>query len=233
VLDEIVKAVQVEPNQYVQVEREEIEDIELETSHTIDIVKFVPQIEIDDLYYDKPYYIVPDGEIGQEAFAVIRAALDEKGMAGIGRVVFSRRERSIVLKPYGTTGMTGVTLWYPYELRDAAEFFNAVPEQKIEAETLQLAHQLIRAKAGQFDPAEFEDRYEKALKEIIAAKQRGATVLRPAAAKAAPQVINLMDALKKSVHEAAAGSTARRKPQITGPLDWRSLLREVEPAPQY
>jgi DNA end-binding protein Ku len=197
----------------VQVEREEIEDIELETSHTIDIVKFVPQIEIDDLYYDKPYYIVPDGEIGQEAFAVIRAALDEKGMAGIGRVVFSRRERSIVLKPYGKTGMTGVTLRYPYELRDAAEFFNAVPEQKIEAETLQLAHQIIRAKAGHFDPAEFEDRYEKALKEIIAAKQRGATVLRPAAAKPAPQVINLMDALKKSVREAAAGSTAQRKPQ--------------------
>ena len=110
-------------------------------------------------------------------------------------------------------GMSGVTLRYPYELRDPTEFFDVIPEQRIEPETLQLAHQLIRAKAGHFDAAEFEDRYEKALQEIIAAKQRGATVLRPAAAKAAPQVINLMDALKKSVREAAAGSTAQRKPQ--------------------
>jgi Ku protein len=165
VLDEIVKAVRVEPNQYVQVEREEIEDIELETSHTIDIVKFVPQIEIDDLYYDKPYYIVPDGEIGQEAFAVIRAALDEKGMAGIGRVVFSRRERSIVLKPYCTTGMTGVTLRYPYQLRDARS-------------------SLTRSRSRR-------------------SKRR----------RCSSRTSSYAHALKKSVREAAAGSTAQRKPQ--------------------
>jgi DNA end-binding protein Ku len=156
---------------------------------------------------------------GQEAFAVIRAALDEKGMAGIGRVVFSKRERSIVLKPCGKTGMAGVTLRYPYELRDSGELFNSIPEQNIQPDMIALAHQLIRAKSGSFNPSEFEDRYEKALKELIAAKQKGLPLLRTAGTAVSPQVINLMDALKKSVREATAKSaTQRRQPQPAAAL---------------
>jgi DNA end-binding protein Ku len=211
--DDIVKAFQFEKDNYIQFEPEEIEALALDTSHTLDIVSFVPESEIDDLYYNSPYFVVPgDQEHAAEAFAVIREALSEKGMVGIGRVVFGSREHMIALRPRGK-GMVGTTLFYPYEVKKEATLFAEIPDIKIDREMVSMAHQLMKSKQGHFEPQKFEDRYESALRELVAKKQKGVTVKSAVSARASGNVINLMDALKKSVHESA--STERRKPRAS------------------
>jgi len=147
--NDIIKGYQVDKNVYVQVENEELEALQVESSHTIEIDKFVPLDQIDARFFDSPYYIVPNDKVGQDAFAVIREAMADKKMVGLGRVVISKRERPIILQPSGR-GLRGMTLRYPYEVRAEDEYFTDIPDVKISKEMLQLAEHIVKTKSGEF-----------------------------------------------------------------------------------
>ena len=155
-------------------EDEELEAIRIESTHTIDIESFVPRDQVDERYLDTPYYIAPDDKVAQEAFAVIRDAMQEKGRAGIARVVMARRERMILLEPLGK-GIVATLLRYPYEVRGEDAYFESIPDLKLPAEMKNLAGHIIETKAADFDPSQFEDRYEKAVVDLIQSKQGGRT----------------------------------------------------------
>jgi DNA end-binding protein Ku len=164
---------EVAKGQYLMVEDAELEAIEIESTHTIEIDSFVPRSEIDQRYFDTPYYVMPSEPVGQEAFAVIREAMRGKGVVALGRLVLSKRERVIALEPYDK-GLLGTTLRYPYELREAQDYFCDLPNVSIVPNMLKLAEHILDSKAAAFDPATFRDRYEEALLAHLKAKQAGA-----------------------------------------------------------
>ncbi len=206
---DIVKGYEVEKGQYIELEPEELEAIALESKRTIEIEEFVPKDEIDDLYLADPYYVAPDGEVGQQAFAVIREAIRNEAMVAIGKVVFTSREHIIALEPRGK-GMMGVTLRYPYEVRKPDEYFADIENEKVPKDMLDLATHIVDTKRGKFQPEKFEDEYEDALKELLRKKQKGEKIEQPKE-RAPSNVINLMDALRKSV-QGERGGSERRKP---------------------
>jgi DNA end-binding protein Ku len=185
-------------NEYLPVEDEELDNLALESTHTIEIEKFVDRSEIDERYLDSPYYIVPEDKVGQEAFAVIRDAMKRKNMVGLGRVVLSRRERIVMLESF-EKGLMATTLRYAYEIRDAGPYFEDIPTIKLPGEMVELAGHILETKAGHFDPAEFQDRYETAVVEMLKQKQAGMPPKKEAPAAPRPQVINLMEALRRSI----------------------------------
>jgi DNA end-binding protein Ku len=160
---DIIKGYEVGKGQYLEVNPEELEAIALESKHTIEIDEFAPKDQIDELYLNNPYYLVPDGDVGAEAFAVIREAIIKEGMVAIGKVVFTSREHIIALEARGK-GMLGVTLRYPYEVRNEEEYFDDIPEPKITKDMLGLATHIVETKTGEFDPKKFQDQYEDAVK---------------------------------------------------------------------
>jgi DNA end-binding protein Ku len=176
----------------------------------IDIDEFVPKKEIDELYLNSPYYIAPDGEVGQQAFAVIREAIRKEGMVAIGKVVFTSREHIIALEARGK-GLLGITLRYPYEVRNEADYFDDIPDEKIPKDMLDLASHIVETKAAHFDPSKFDDRYEDALKDLLRKKQEGKPIERPER-REPTNVVNLMDALRRSV-ETEGGLSAKAKPR--------------------
>ena len=206
---DIIKGYQVGKGEYLELAPEESEAIAIESKRTIDIDEFVPRKEIDELYFNSPYYIVPDGEVGQQAFAVIREAIRKEGMVAIGKVVFTSREHIIALEARGK-GLLGVTLRYPYEVRKETEYFDDIPEEKIPKDMLDLASHIVESKAGHFAPERFEDQYEEALKELLKKKQSGQRIEAPREREPS-KVVNLMDALRRSV-ETERGGGERRKP---------------------
>src|SRR6266540_6680233 len=155
--DDVVRGYEVAKGQYTVVEDEEIEAIQIESTRTIDIDQFVPKDEIDERYTDSPYYIAPDGQVGQDAFAVIRDTISKMNMVALGRVVLTRREHVIALEPRGR-GLLGMTLRYPYEVRDEQPYFVDIPELKLPKEMLDLAAHIVETRSGHFDPSQFEDR---------------------------------------------------------------------------
>jgi DNA end-binding protein Ku len=169
----------------------------------------VPQKEIDELYLGNPYYLVPDGEVGQQAFAVIREAIKEKGMVAIARVVFTSREHVIALEPRGK-GMMGITIRYPYEVRDDKDYFDDIPTEKVTKDMLELAAHIVKTKQGHFQPDKFEDRYEEAVKDLIKRKSHGEKIERPEREEPS-NVVSLMDALRASVEGKAGKKGERRK----------------------
>ncbi len=185
-------------NEYMPVEDEELDNLALESTHTIDIEKFVPRSEIDERYLDSPYYLTPEDKVGQDAFAVIREAMRRKGVVGLGKVVISRRERIVMLEPF-EQGLIATTLRYGYEVRDAKAYFEDIPPLKLPDEMVQLAEHILDTKTGHFDTAEFEDRYENAVVEMLKQKQAGMPVKKEAPVAAPGTVVNLMDALRRSV----------------------------------
>jgi len=207
--EEIVKGYEVRKGHYVEITDDELEAVAIESTHTIEIDQFVPKSEIDELYWNIPYYIAPDGEVGQQAFAVIRGAIEKKDMVALGHVVLTTREHVIAVEARGK-GMLGVTLRYPYEIRDAAHHFNEIPDEKVPKDMLDLAVHIVETRAGHFEPEKFEDRYENALKELIKKKQRGEKIEKPKERPPA-QVINLMEALKRSA--TAERSAVRSHPR--------------------
>jgi DNA end-binding protein Ku len=217
--DDLVRGYELSKGQYIEVSDEELEAIEIESTRTIDIDEFVPKSEIDALYVDAPYYIAPDGDVGQEAFAVIRATIEAMNKVALGRVVLTRREHVIALEPRGK-GLLGTTLRYPYEVRDAKEYFDDIPDRKIPKDMLELASHIVKTKSGHFHPEQFTDHYEDALKDLLKRKQAGETI-KPSKQKEPAKVINLMDALRRSVQaetpagpkKAARGRTTRRQPR--------------------
>lgn len=209
---DIIKGYEIEKGHYVELTSDELEAVAIESRRTIEIDKFVPRHEIDELYIRDPYYIVPDGEVGQQAFAVIREAVRKEEMVALGKVVLTSREHIIMLEPRDN-GMMGVTLRYPYEVRAAKEYFDEIKEEKVPKDMLDLAVHIVDTKKGSFDPAEFEDQYEDALKELIEKKRKGVKIEAPSAPSKS-NVINLMDALRQSVN--ADKSSGHRKSAARG-----------------
>jgi DNA end-binding protein Ku len=207
---EIIKGYEVGKGQYIEIEPEELEAIAIESKRTIEIDKFVPKKEIDELYLNSPYYLAPDGDVGLQAFAVIREAIRKEGMVALGRVVFTSREHIIALEPRGK-GLLGITLRYPYEVRKEEEYFDDMPDEKIPKDMLELASHIVETKSRHFNPEEFEDHYEDALKELLKKKQAGEKIEAPKE-RAPAKVINLMDALRRSVEAERGGSAKRQVP---------------------
>jgi DNA end-binding protein Ku len=200
---------EVAKGQYLIVEDAELDAIEIESTHTIEIDSFVPRAQIDQRFFDTPYYVTPSEPVGQEAFAVIREAMRRKRMVALGRLVLSKRERVIALEAYDK-GLLATTLRYPDEVRKAEDYFCALPELTIAPDMLTLAEHIVDSKAGEFDPLTFRDRYEEALLAHLKAKQAGAVPERKPTFAAPRRVINLMEALRRSVAEDKKLAAARK-----------------------
>jgi DNA end-binding protein Ku len=211
--EDMARGYEVAKGQYLIVEDEELDAVQIESTRTIDIDQFVPKSEIDERYIDSPYYIAPDGQVGQDAFAVIRDTIGKLNMVALGRVVLTRREHVIALEPKGQ-GLMGLTLRYPYEIRDEASYFEDIPDLKLPKEMLDLATHIVNTKSGHFDPSLFQDRYENALIDLLKKKEAGEKI-EPSREVAAPRVVNLMDALRASIDaekkKAPAPSTEARR----------------------
>jgi DNA end-binding protein Ku len=208
---DIIKGYEVGKGEYIELEPEELEAVAIESTRTVEIDEFVPKKEIDEIYLNNPYYIVPDGEVGQQAFAVIREAIRKEGMVALGRVVFTSREHVIALEPRGK-GLLGITLRYPYEIRKEDQYFDDIENEKIPKDMLELASHIVETKSGHFNPQKFEDHYEEALKELLKKKQAGEKIEAPKEREPA-KVINLMDALRRSVSAERAGGGRRKPPR--------------------
>jgi DNA end-binding protein Ku len=210
---DIVKGYQVDKNVYVTVEDEELEALEIESTHTIEIDTFVPADSIDERFYDNPYYIVPNDKVGQDAFAVIRDAMKTRNVVGVGRVVIAKRERPIVLAPLGK-GLRGMTLRYPYEVRDEAEYLGEIPDVKVSGEMLKLAEHIVETKSTDFNPAEFVDHYEQAVVDLLKKKQAGVKITKQTPRLAAQQTGNVIDLLKRSLELEKEGNKKSKSPSI-------------------
>jgi DNA end-binding protein Ku len=206
--DDIVKGYEVSKGEYIELEPEELDAIALESTRVIEIETFVPKADIDELYLNSPYYIVPEGEVGQQAFAVIREAIRKEGMVALGKVVFTSREHVIAIEPRGK-GLMGVILRYPYEVRSEKTYFDDIENEKIPKDMLELASHIVDTKRGEFDPSAFEDRYEDALKALLRKKQKGEKI-EPAKEERPSNVINLMEALRQSVSAEKKGGERRK-----------------------
>jgi DNA end-binding protein Ku len=207
--EDIVKGYKVDTDTFIEVTKDELENVALESTRTIEIDEFVDRSEIDPRYLIRPYYLTPDGKVGHDAFAVIRETIREMNKVAIGRVVLTNREHIIALEPLDK-GLMGTLLRYPYEVRDAQEYFDDIQDVKVTKDMLDLARHIVNQKAGHFEPEKFEDQYEAALVELINSKRAG----KPVTAKARPRgenVVDLMDALRKSVGGAARETEAPKK----------------------
>jgi len=205
---DIVKGYEIEKGHYVVVTNEEIQNVRLETTRTIDIERFVDETEIDRLYWDDPYYLAPDGEMAVEAFSVIREAMGKAGKVALARVVMHQRERLLALEPRDR-GILAYSIRTKDEVRDPKEIFGHIPAIKPDPKMIDIAARIIEQQEGPFDPSQFTDRYEEALRALIKEKQKahGRQVTAPEPQEA--EVIDLMEALRRSLGE---GGGARRKP---------------------
>jgi DNA end-binding protein Ku len=225
--EDVGRGYEVAKGQYIQVEDEELEKIQIESTHTIEIDSFVPRDEIDERYIDSCYYIAPTDKVGQEAFAVIRDAIRDRNLVGLGRVVLTRRERVMMLEAFDK-GLLATSLRYASEVREAGVYFEDIPELKLPKEMSELAGHIIDTKASHFDPKKFEDHYENALVELLRTKQAG-RVIEPIRDEApAPQrVINLMDALRASLGTEAGAGKKPPAPSTRARAGGRSAAKET------
>ncbi len=221
--EDIMKGYKVDTDTYIEVSKDELEDIALESTRTIEIDEFVPKSDIDERYLIRPYYLVPDGKVGHDAFAVIRETIRSMDKVAIGRVVLTNREHIIALEPLDK-GLMGTLLRYPYEVRNEKEYFDDIQDVKVTKDMLDLAKHIVEQKSGSFEPEKFEDRYESALVELINQKRNGMTD-RETAPKSSGNVINLMDALKTQPHEREAG---RPPPKAKGKKPRKAVAGQRE-----
>jgi DNA end-binding protein Ku len=211
-----VRGFEVEKDQYVTVTDEELEAVKLETKHSINIDAFVKKSEIDERYIERPYYIVPDEDGDDEAFAVIREALRRKGMVAIGQIILQRRENIIAIEPY-KQGMVGYLLRYPTEIRASGRYFSEIKRVDVDDEMVDLASTIIDKKTTAFKPDQFKDHYEDAVRELLEEKRKGAKITTsvPKSAGGA-KVIDLMAALRKSVGAEPGRRAAARRTDSRG-----------------
>jgi DNA end-binding protein Ku len=199
---DLVRGFEVDKGRYVVVSDEEIQAVRLESTRTLDIERFVDAREIDRLYWNAPYYLTPDGKMAAEAFGVIREAMTRSGMLALGRVVLHQRERLMALEPRGK-GIVCYSLRTYDEVRPPQDFFDPIPDAKPDAKMVDIAERIIEQLEGPFDPTQFDDRYEEALKALIAEKQKGHKVEK-VQEQEDTNVVDLMDALRRSLGEAPA-----------------------------
>jgi DNA end-binding protein Ku len=226
--EDIVKGYELEKGQFIEVTKDELEEIALESTRTIEIDEFVDKAEIDPRYLIRPYYIRPDGKVGHDAFAVIRETIREMDKVAIGRVVLTNREHIIALEPMDK-GLVGTLLRYPYEVRSEQEYFDEVQDVKVTKDMLDLAKHIVNQKAGRFEPEKFEDHYETALIDLINQKRAGKTI-RPKDRPKGENVVDLMEALRRSVGQEAApakAAKASRKPKKAA-VDQKEMLMPIE-----
>jgi DNA end-binding protein Ku len=206
---DLVKGYEYEKGEYIVLTQDEIDDVRLESTRTIDIETFVEAAGIDRLYWDTPYYLVPDGKLAVEAFSVIREAMEKTSQVALGRVVMHQRERLLAIEPRDT-GMVAWTLRSHDEVRDAADLFDDIPDRKAEPKMVAIAEKIIEQQEGPFDPSKFTDRYEDALRALIKAKQSGKGRKVTAPEPDDTNVVDLMKALRQSLGGKAA-PTAKSK----------------------
>ncbi|MCC8966852.1 Ku protein [Bradyrhizobium sp. Pear76] len=212
--DQKGRGYEVSKGKYVEIEKDELEAVQIESNHTIDIDSFVPEGEIDKRYLDHPYYIRPDGKAGVDAFAVIRDAMKDQDRVALARIVLTNREHVIAIEPLDK-GMLGTTLRYPYEVRDADDYFDDIKSPKVTKDMIELAGHILDSKAGHFDPSKFKDEYETALRALVRRKAAGKPIKAAEREEKPGNVVNLMDALQQSLKSGKSGarrtgSTARR-----------------------
>ena len=205
---EIVKGYEIEKGRYVVVTDEEIKNVRLETTRTLDIERFVDQADIDRLYWNDPYYLTPDGDMAVEAYSVIREAMRKTGQVALGRLVMHQRERLMALEPRDK-GIVAFSLRSNREVKAASDFFDQIPASKPNPQMIDIATRIIEQQEGPFDPSQFNDRYEDALRALIKEKEKGKTISKPAEPKEA-EVIDLMEALKRSLGQTSGGGERRR-----------------------
>ena len=206
--EDIVKGYAIDKDNFVEVTKEELENVALELTRTIEIDEFVDRDEIDPRYLIRPYYLRPDGKVGHDAFAVIRETIRELNKVAIGRVVLTNREHIIALEPLDK-GLMGTLLRYPYEVRSEEEYFDEIQDVKITKDMLDLAKHIVNQKSGRFEPDKFEDQYETALVDLINQKRAGKSIT-PKGRPAAGNVVDLIEALRRSVGKDTAPAKARK-----------------------
>jgi len=213
--DQKARGYEISKGKFVEIEKDELEAVQIESNHTIDIDSFVPRDEIDRRYLNRPYYIVPDGKAGVDAFAVIRDAMKDQDRVALARIVLTNREHVMAIEPFAK-GLLGTTLRYPYELRDADDVFSGIKSPRITKDMIELASHILETKAAHFEPSKFKDEYENALKKLVRRKASGKPIEASQPERRESNVISLMDALKRSVkgktsaRRTAARSHARR-----------------------
>ena len=239
--EDIMKGYKIDTDTYIEVSKDELDDVALESTRTIEIDEFVPKSDIDGRYLIRPYYLVPDGKVGHDAFAVIRETIRSMNKVAIGRVVLTNREHIIALEPL-EKGLMGTLLRYPYEVRSEKEYFDDIQDVKVTKDMLDLAKHIVEKKSGSFEPDRFEDRYESALVDLINQKRNGLRTTAKAAPKSSGNVINLMDALKRSLasEKQAAPQAKTRRPrkgaegqrEMLLPISGKRAAKEDAKAPE-
>lgn len=203
-----VKGYEVDDGNFIHIEEEDIEAVQIESSHTMSLDGFVDKTSIEQIYLDTPYYVTPADKVSEEAFAVIRDALADKKMAGLARVVLYSRERPVVIEPLGK-GMVLTTLRYGNTVRQPDSVFEDIESVKTDQEMADLAEQIIDKNLAKFDPSTFDDHYEDALLELVRAKKAGRKAPKTKASPKPSNVVNLFDALKKSLDSEGDGKAGK------------------------
>jgi DNA end-binding protein Ku len=199
---DIVKGYEYRKGEYVTIEPDEIEHLRIPSRHTLEVAQFVDEDELDPEFFEKPYFVVPENDVQAEAFAVVRKALQTTKKVGLGKIAFGGREHLVAIAAPADdklAGMMAYTMRYVEELRNAADYFGEIKKVSVDEDQLSLAKELIKRKSGKFVPEKFKDEYEAALRELVEAKVKHAPIPREEPAPKSAKVINLMDALRKSV----------------------------------
>lgn len=224
---EIVKGYEIEKGRYVVITDDEIKAVRLSTTRTLDIERFVGEDEIDRLYWNDPYFLAPDGDMAVEAFAVIREAMKKEGRVALGRLVMHQRERLMALEARDK-GILAYTIRNKREVKQAEEIFGAIPEVKPPAQMVEIAAKIIDQLEGPFDPSQFNDRYEDALRALIKEKEKGHSVTAPQQPQEA-EVVDLMEALRRSLGQTSGGGE-RRKPAAKSAAGRTAAKKDAKPA---
>ncbi len=234
--NEIVKGYEYRKGEYVMIEPKELEELRVPSKHTVQVTQFVGLDELDPEYLEKPYFVVPEDDVQAEAFAVVRKALQKTKKAALGQIAFGGREHVIAITADNDDklgGMMAYTMRYQEELRDPAEYFKDIKKVAVNEDSLGLAMELIKKKAAKFDPGKFKDGYEAALRELVDAKIQHLPIPKDEVAKPSrSNVVNLMDALRKSVSggEAAAAASGKKKPAASVKTEAQKGIELVKPA---
>ncbi len=232
--DDILKGYEVDKGEYVLLDPEEIEKVKLESRKTLELTQFVDLTDIDPIYYDKPYYVVPADDLAEEAFVVLRDALRKTKKVGIGQLAMRGQEYVVSLKPCGR-GMVLETLRYADEVNKAASYFREIGDSEPDQDLLEMAEMLIEKKAGDFDASEFENRYIDALRKLIdeKMKKKGKRVIQDRSSDDPPRgsnVVDLMAALKKSIESGERSTPARKKAAAKKPTAKKTPAKKTAPA---